>query len=114
MTPERKRLIAETVAQLRAKHAKATNAFDNLVNNMQSIVDSTFNEIKPILKAGGGNTEQKQASLKELVFKSNLDKLRYLSKDELAVFCCITISEAVMAEVESRPWGDDQRDILSE
>jgi hypothetical protein len=117
MTPEGKeQFIRDCLRNMKA--VKSTQSFQSdpfnrLLASLETDRITIWNQLLPILKAGGATDSVKLAALRELVLKSWLEKLRLYSKDELETVLAILFSQATTNDVESRLWGG-QKDLLSE
>ena len=83
---------------------------NKLMHDLAEVITDVHALVRPTLKAGGGFDEP---ALKELVFKSCLDKVVRFSKDELQILICIVIADAVMDDIKSSPSGGDNPDLLA-
>ena len=89
------------------------NEMERLFAKLDTSVKEVFSIIRPILQAGGAAKPQDRAALRETVFKLSFEKFSTLSYDELHAVVTSIFADRIMQDVASRPWGDNNPDLLS-
>lgn len=92
------------------RESQGDNEFNKLISCINNVIEGTYQNVVPVLKAGGGfDTE----ALRQLVFTNALDGVHTLSKDELQILVATAVADDVMEKISTRPWGGDKPDKLS-
>ena len=110
----KKRIVNDAISKMKfVKDAKsaANDPFNQLLDKLSHVLVDARVAVNPILKAGGGFDEP---ALKQIVFTTVRDNLyKKFDNDELLVLLTIMVSDNVMEDIKSNPWGNDKPDLLS-